>query len=206
MTYLTAGAASAAIGSAAGATAGSGTAMAAGTAATATTAATSAGWANIALTAAATSAASQTAISTINNRGDLGAVAKDVTSSDALKTTLPQGQCGLLSAKHWFAAVRQCRTEDRHPGWQFQGQPRTSRYRHDCGCCFRAIYNEVGDALTGTGIPTKVAVHALVGGLMAEAAGGDFRTGALAAGANEAVVAAFGEKIFPGEQHENCWA
>ncbi|HHK6094774.1 TPA: hypothetical protein ACQWI7_005873, partial [Pseudomonas aeruginosa] len=42
----------------------------------------------------------------------------------------------------------------------------------------------------------------LVGGLMAEAAGGDFRTGALAAGANEAVVAAFGEKIFPGEQHE----
>ncbi|MFO6063138.1 filamentous hemagglutinin family protein, partial [Pseudomonas aeruginosa] len=58
VTYLTAGAASAAIGSAAGATAGSGTAMAAGTAATATTAATSAGWANIALTAPSTSAPS----------------------------------------------------------------------------------------------------------------------------------------------------
>lgn len=64
----------------------------------------------------------------------------------------------------------------------------------------------MGDALTGTGIPTKVAVHALVGGLMAEAAGGDFRTGALAAGANEAVVAAFGEKIFLVSSTKNCWA
>ncbi|MDO9617105.1 MAG: hemagglutinin repeat-containing protein, partial [Pseudomonas sp.] len=85
VTYLTAGAASGLIGGAAGATAGSGTAMAAGTAATATTAATSAGWANIALTAVATSATSNAAISTINNRGDLGAVLKDVTSKDALK-------------------------------------------------------------------------------------------------------------------------
>ncbi len=84
VTYLTAGAASGAIGSAAGATAGSGTAMAAGTAATATAAATSVGWANIALTAVATSATSNAAISVINNQGDLGAVLKDVTSN-ALK-------------------------------------------------------------------------------------------------------------------------
>lgn len=35
---------------------------------------------------------------------------------------------------------------------------------------------------------TKIELHALMGGLAAEAAGGDFRTGALAAGVNEALV------------------
>ncbi|EPW3014906.1 TPA: DUF637 domain-containing protein, partial [Pseudomonas aeruginosa] len=203
VTYLTAGAASAAIGSAAGATAGSGTAMAAGTAATATTAATSAGWANIALTAAATSAASQTAISTINNRGDLGAVAKDVTSSDALKNYAAAGVSAGYSPQNiglQLSVNAALKTVTR--GGSFKDNLGQAAIDMIADAVSGAIYNEVGDALTGTGIPTKVAVHALVGGLMAEAAGGDFRTGALAAGANEAVVAAFGEKIFPGEQHE----
>ncbi|EMQ5442715.1 DUF637 domain-containing protein [Pseudomonas aeruginosa] len=203
VTYLTAGAASAAIGSAAGATAGSGTAMAAGTAATATTAATSAGWANIALTAAATSAASQTAISTINNRGDLGAVAKDVTSSDALKNYAAAGISAGYSPQNiglQLSVNAALKTVTR--GGSFKDNLGQAAIDMIADAVSGAIYNEVGDALTGTGIPTKVAVHALVGGLMAEAAGGDFRTGALAAGANEAVVAAFGEKIFPGEQHE----
>ncbi|MGU1084130.1 cytidine deaminase-like fold-containing protein, partial [Pseudomonas aeruginosa] len=203
VTYLTAGAASAAIGSAAGATAGSGTAMAAGTAATATTAATSAGWANIALTAAATSAASQTAISTINNRGDLGAVAKDVTSSDALKNYAAAGVSAGYSPQNiglQLSVNAALKTVTR--GGSFKDNLGQAAIDMIADAVSGAIYNEVGDALTGTGIPTKVAVHALVGGLMAEAAGGDYRTGALAAGANEAVVAAFGEKIFPGEQHE----
>ncbi|SKC20509.1 adhesin HecA family 20-residue repeat-containing protein, partial [Pseudomonas aeruginosa] len=203
VTYLTAGAASAAIGSAAGATAGSGTAMAAGTAATATTAATSAGWANIALTAAATSAASQTAISTINNRGDLGAVAKDVTSSDALKNYAAAGVSAGYSPQNiglQLSVNAALKTVTR--GGSFKDNLGQAAIDMIADAVSGAIYNEVGDALTGTGIPTKVAVHALVGGLMAEAAGGDFRTGALAAGANEAVVAAFGEKIFPDEQHE----
>lgn len=39
----------------------------------------------MAVTAVATSAASGAAISTINNRGDLGAVFKDVTSAESLK-------------------------------------------------------------------------------------------------------------------------
>ena len=39
----------------------------------------------MALTAAATGATSNAAISTINNRGNLGAVLRDVTSSDNLK-------------------------------------------------------------------------------------------------------------------------
>ncbi len=38
------------------------------------------------------------------------------------------------------------------------------------------------------GSAPKVAIHAMVGGLLAEATGGDFKTGALAAGASEALV------------------
>lgn len=54
-----------------------------------------------------------------------------------------------------------------------------------------ASFNLVGDytkdVLADGSLP-KIAVHAMVGGLLAKATGGDFRTGALAAGANEAVV------------------
>lgn len=54
------------------------------------------------------------------------------------------------------------------------------------------LFNSVGD-LAGIkdwaeGGPEKIALHALVGGSVAEAMGGDFRTGALAAGANEDLV------------------
>ncbi len=48
--------------------------------------------------------------------------------------------------------------------------------------------------------------HALVGGLIAELAGGDFRTGALAAGANEAFVASVGDKIFSNGMHDQLLA
>eukprot|EP00659_Diplonema_papillatum_P021680 gene21680-33368_t len=55
-----------------------------------------------------------------------------------------------------------------------------------------ASFNAVGDYtkkwnIENGSIP-KIAIHAMVGGLLAEATGGDFRTGALAAGANEALV------------------
>lgn len=55
-----------------------------------------------------------------------------------------------------------------------------------------AAFNAVGDfALKqgwADGSPQKIALHAVVGGLLNEAAGGDFKTGALAAGANEALI------------------
>ncbi|MDF6001565.1 DUF637 domain-containing protein [Pseudomonas aeruginosa] len=41
-----------------------------------------------------------------------------------------------------------------------------------------AIFDKVGDALVGSGLPKKVAVNAIVGGLIGEAAGGNFRTAA----------------------------
>ena len=54
-----------------------------------------------------------------------------------------------------------------------------------------ASFNAVGDFTQGVfadGSAQKVAIQAMVGGLLAEATGGDFKTGALAAGANEALV------------------
>ena len=52
-----------------------------------------------------------------------------------------------------------------------------------------ASFNAVGDYAPGAdGSLQKSMVHAMVGGLLAQVSGGDFRTGALAAGANEALV------------------
>jgi filamentous hemagglutinin len=53
-----------------------------------------------------------------------------------------------------------------------------------------ASFNAVGDYAPGAdGSVQKIMVHAMVGGLLSQVSGGDFRTGALAAGANEALVA-----------------
>ncbi|HFX0658898.1 TPA: DUF637 domain-containing protein, partial [Pseudomonas aeruginosa] len=54
-----------------------------------------------------------------------------------------------------------------------------------------AGFNLIGDWADGkfdSGSPHKVMAHALMGGLLAQATGGDFKTGAMAAGANEALV------------------
>ncbi|UUN87068.1 DUF637 domain-containing protein [Pseudomonas extremorientalis] len=54
-----------------------------------------------------------------------------------------------------------------------------------------ASFNAIGDYTHGVlteGYPPKIVVHAMVGGLLSKATGGDFRTGALAAGINEALV------------------
>jgi filamentous hemagglutinin len=79
ITAMTSGAASAAVGSMAGATAGSGTVMAAGVAGGA-----AAGFGNAAATAVLTSMAATAAVSTVNNRGNLGSVVDDTFSSDSI--------------------------------------------------------------------------------------------------------------------------
>lgn len=53
-----------------------------------------------------------------------------------------------------------------------------------------ASFHAVGDYVPAAdGSLQKIMVHAMVGGLLAQVSGGDFSTGALAAGANEALVA-----------------
>ncbi|WP_221179012.1 DUF637 domain-containing protein, partial [Pseudomonas chlororaphis] len=212
VTVLTAGAASAAVGTAAGATAGSGSAMAAaGTSAMVqagtATAVSAAGWGNVAATAMITSAASGAAISTINNRGNLGAVVKDVTSSDSLKSYAAAGVSGGLAGANVGARLAvNSALKTVVNGGKFKDNLGQAAVGLAADMLTGAIYEKVGDSLVGSGLPTKVAVHAIVGGLIGEAAGGDFATSALAAGANKALIQMVGDKIFPGVAHEQVLA
>ncbi|RXT92736.1 hypothetical protein B1F73_26475 [Pseudomonas syringae] len=66
---------------------------------------------------------------------------------------------------------------------------------------------KIGDfTLFDEGKLTKVGMHAVLGGLMSEAMGGDFRTGALAAGANEMVVDYLAERMLPSDLDKNSQA
>ncbi|SEM58073.1 filamentous hemagglutinin [Pseudomonas sp. ok272] len=237
VTYFTAGAASGFVG--AGATAGSGTAMSAGLAATAAADAVAAGWANAALTAVITSAASTAAVSTINNKGNLGAAVKDTFSSDSLKNYIVAGgTAGLTSGlfNDWTKTSTGTSTAATDatngvlantgqvvvsaPGGlgtlggigQFAAnqmlQNTTSAVLNKAlgrdGSLGDALQSTLVNAFTAYGfnlvgdigdkyrLPSgeleKIGLHAVMGGLASLAAGGDFKTGALAAGVNEALV------------------
>ncbi len=234
--YLTAGAASglAASGaSAAGASTAAGSAWAAGAGASLS----GIGWANAAATAVMTGAASNATISTINNRGNLGAVLKDVTSEDALRGYVVSGAtAGLTSGyfNEWTStqtstgnAIQdsvKVLSEGGLSSWSgigsFAGnqllQNGTSTVldralggdsnfgdalRSSLANTFAAAgFNWIGDLSSSgnmnleNGSLTKIGLHAVMGGLAAEAAGGDFKTGALAAGVNEAVVGALAQQ------------
>ncbi|WP_271409609.1 two-partner secretion domain-containing protein [Pseudomonas sp. Q1-7] len=206
VTYLTWGAASAAVGTAANATAGSGTAMAAaGT--NAAGASVAAGWGNIAATSVITSVATKGATSAINNKGDLGAALKDTFDNDSLKGYIAAGVSGGIGGANLGLQIAvNSAVKTVLQGGKFKDNLTQAAIDLAANALSGAIYQTVGDSLVGTGLPTKVAVHAIVGGLIAEAAGGDFRTGALAAGANEALIDTFGKDLFPGEAHDRVLA
>ncbi|WP_367372617.1 DUF637 domain-containing protein [Pseudomonas lini] len=237
VTYFTAGAASGFVASAANA--GAGSAFAAGAAATATTQAVAAGWANAALTAVLTSAASTATVSTINNKGNLGAVVKEVFSADSMKNYIVAGAvAGFTSGlfNDWTSTSTDPGTAltDSTNGAlantgkvvvsnsgglsslegiaQFTAnqalQNTTSALLNKAlgrdGSLGDALqsslvnafaaygFNLVGDIGLQNGLPdgglAKIGLHAVMGGLASLAAGGDFKTGALAAGVNEALV------------------
>ncbi|RZI73484.1 MAG: filamentous hemagglutinin N-terminal domain-containing protein [Pseudomonas sp.] len=221
VTYFTMGAATGAI-----AAAGTGTSMAGATAAA--TATSAAGWANAAGSVVLGGMASNGAISTINNRGNLGAVFKDVTSSDAMRGYVASGVTAGLTAglyDDWTSTQTGTTTALPNSGavasasplstWQGVGQFTANQVLQNgtSAILTKALGGEasLGDALQSSlanafaaygfnmigdvsknrfadGGITKIGLHALMGGLAAEAAGGDFRTGALAAGVNEALV------------------
>lgn len=180
------------------------------------------------------SMASNAAISTVNNRGDLGAVFKDVTSEDAMRSYVVSGVTAGLTAgvyDNWIgtetggasAALENSGNVAVNGGLsslegigRFAGnqllQNGTSTVldralggdssfgdalRTSLASTFAAAgFNWVGD-ITQPGAKlelkdgslAKAGLHAVMGGLAAEAAGGDFKTGALAAGVNELLVA-----------------
>nr|WP_240634219.1 DUF637 domain-containing protein [Pseudomonas otitidis] len=228
--YFTAGAASGLVASSAstaGLSTAGGSVWAAGTGASLS----GIGWANAAVTAGLTGMASNAAVSTINNRGNLGAVLKDVTSNDAMRGYVVAGvTAGLTTGVFdgWTNTETGTSTALPNSGavttagglntWggvgRFTGnqllQNGTSTLvdralggdskfsdalRTSLANAFAAAgFNWVGDKTSvyewdwKDGSLPKIGLHALMGGLAAEAAGGDFKTGALAAGLNEAIV------------------
>nr|WP_282707293.1 DUF637 domain-containing protein [Pseudomonas syringae] len=172
--------------------------------------------------AVAAGAATNATVSVINNRGNLGAVFKDVTSSDAIKGYVISGVTAGLTAAYFndFTGTHSDPNTGKIVGaklstWegvgQFAGnqvlQNGTSTLLSNAlgkggsgsdalktalfNTLAAASFNAVGDYTYGKfaeGMPPKVIIHAMVGGLLSKATGGDFRTGALAAGANEALV------------------
>ncbi|WP_339464505.1 two-partner secretion domain-containing protein [Pseudomonas sp. EA_65y_Pfl2_P74] len=248
ITVLTAGAASAAVGSVAGATAGSGTAMAAAGTATASAVAggaavgstVAAGLGNVMASAVLTSLASTAAVSTINNKGNLGAAVKETFSKDSLKnaaiagvtTGFTQGvidpQLGghtvpfnnltkgfdlnTLQGIGGFAVhagaqglaggaiktvigggsysenlkdglISQAGNVAAATAFNFVGGYAQDHWQaaHNAG-------DTTGMAMWAEGGVARTALHALMGGAISSATGGDFKTGAMAAGASQAMA------------------
>ena len=248
VTVLTAGAASAAVGSVAGATAGSGTAMAAAGTATASAVAggaavgstVAAGLGNVMASAVLTSMASTAAVSTINNKGNLGAVAKDTFSKDSLKNSAIAGATagftkGVIDPQlggHTVPFNNLTKGFDLntlqgiggfavHAGAQglaggaiktvigggsYSDNLKEGLVSQAGNVAAATAFNFVGgyaqnhwqaakDAGDTTGMAiwaeggvARTAMHALMGGAISSATGGDFKTGAVAAGASQAMA------------------
>jgi filamentous hemagglutinin len=152
--------------------------------------------------------ATKTATSTVDNRGNLSDVAADVTSSDSLKGYVIAGVSGGVGTVNSIGLQLAVNSALKTvlQGGKFKDNLAQAAVIMAADALSGYIYQNVGDALVGSGLATKVAVHAIVGGLIGEAAGGDFRTAALAAGANEALLELVGKDIFPGDAHERLIA
>jgi filamentous hemagglutinin len=248
VTVLTAGAASAAVGGVAGATAGSGTAMAAAGTATASAVAggaavgstVAAGLGNVMASAVLTSMASTAAVSTINNKGNLGAVAKDTFSKDSLKNsaiagatagftkgvidpqlgghtvpfnnltkgfdlntlqgiggfTIHAGAQGLAGGAIKTVIGGGSYSENLKEGLISQAGNVAAAtafnfvggFAQDHWQAAKDAGDKTGMAIWAEGGAARTAMHALMGGAISSATGGDFKTGAIAAGANQAMA------------------
>lgn len=174
-----------------------------------------------------------TAISTINNKGNPLAIFKDTHSSDSLKGYATAGvTAGLIKgvvdpafggqtdptnsvtkgfdlgsfdgvlgyAGHATASgFVQAGVGTAINGGSFGDNLNTALTHQLQGALQAVAFNAVGDYSKAQewvdGSPQKIALHALVGGMLSEAAGGTFETGALAAGANEALIGQLSELL-----------
>ncbi|CAI8822197.1 filamentous hemagglutinin [Pseudomonas sp. IT-P2] len=176
----------------------------------------SAGFANAILIAVETTAAN----SAISNKGDLGSVLKDVFSSDNIQSYVLSGMLGGIGTGlgynptelgfDWNSAgqVVLKTSADTLAQTALQGGSLGDNFINnmlgaviDIGGALAA--NKIGNLNLVDGSPTKIAAHALVGGLKSMAMGGDFKTGALAGGANEAMVQYLADLILPADYDPN---
>ncbi|MGY2261934.1 hemagglutinin repeat-containing protein, partial [Pseudomonas sp. SDO55104_S430] len=211
VSVMTAGAASTAVATASTSMGASAT----GTMAAATAAGASAGLGNIIASAVLTSMASTTAVSTINNKGNLGGTIKDVFSSESLKGYVLAGVTAGIAAQFGFTpkelkfdlasaetvaikAAADALAKTTIMGGSLKDNLAASALGSVVTIGGALAANKIGDiTVFENGKLSKVVMHAALGGLMAEAMGGDFRTGAIAAGANEALVDFLADKLLP---------
>ncbi|MCQ9424353.1 DUF637 domain-containing protein [Pseudomonas sp. LJDD11] len=175
--------------------------------------------------AIATSAATTATVSAINNRGNLGTVFKDVTSSDAMKGYAVNGLTASLTAGVYdgitgtktnpvtnkvsidLSSMENIGRFAASQTLQSGTYVALSKAAGMEGSFSDALTNSVLNTIAATsfdavgglnledGSPGKIAWHAFIGGTLAEASGSDFMTGAIAAGANEAVATQLRRKI-----------
>ncbi|TFY84458.1 filamentous hemagglutinin, partial [Pseudomonas nabeulensis] len=177
--------------------------------------------------------ASQTAVSTINNKGNLGAVFKEVTSSANVKGYLTSAVTAGVSKGYLDDAfgIAPDKANTINKGFQLnewagigkfaaytgaqgivQASAGTAIQGGSLGDNLKSalnaqaqhlvqgvLFHAVGDLAKSNewpeGSPQKIALHALVGGIVSEAAGHGFTVGAAAAGANEALGNALSELV-----------
>ncbi|RBC01515.1 filamentous hemagglutinin N-terminal domain-containing protein [Pseudomonas sp. MWU12-2115] len=168
----------------------------------------------------ATSLATTAVTSTINNKGNLGAAFKETFSADSLKSAAIAGfTAGVLNYAdaNWFAGGTSktaniltssnftdvaIRTTGRAiissgisttiGGGSFGDNFGAALLGEASSVAMATGFNWVGDKTIKfpNGSIEKVVAHALMGGLISQAMGGDFATGAAAAGLNEAAMKA----------------
>ncbi|WP_238340271.1 DUF637 domain-containing protein [Pseudomonas sp. SWRI18] len=175
-----------------------------------------AGFANTVLAAVMNNAAN----SMISNKGNLSSTFKDITSKDAMKGYVVSGLMGGIAGTLGYDPTKL------GFDWNSAGQVvlktgadtlvQTAINGGSLGDNFAnnllgaviniagaVAANQIGEINLVDGSPTKIAAHALLGGLKSMAMGGDFQTGALAGGANEALVQYLAELVLPDNYNPN---
>jgi filamentous hemagglutinin len=152
-------------------------------------------------------------VSTVNNRGNLSRVLKDVTSKEAIKSyVVSAGSAGVAQGLNYNPGSMGFNTEsykliamkvgaDALIKTAVYGGNFKDNLASSAAGTAASIGGAIGAGKIGDMGPdislSKIALHAGLGGLLAEAMGSDFRTGAIAGGANEVLVGLLGEKLLP---------
>ncbi|WP_435635991.1 DUF637 domain-containing protein [Pseudomonas solani] len=164
--------------------------------------------------AVVTSVATKGVISTINNRGNLGAITKDMTSKDSVKGYVASGVTAGLVGGYDPGAMRfnwqsvgevakvtvvQAGVKTAIYGGSIKDNLRDAALGNAVGIAGAMGADAIGKLPLESGSFEKIALHATLGGMLSEAMGGDFRTGAIAAGANEVMLGWIGDHIAPAD-------
>jgi hypothetical protein len=164
--------------------------------------------------AGAISVATKATVSTIDNRGNLGAVFKDVTSTDSIKgyavsvatagaaqsPGYDPGAMGFNAASLktvMLKAAADATIKTAVYGGSFKDNLGSALLNTAASAGGAVAAGKIGDLGWVDGSLDKVLLHAALGGLMAEVMGSDFRTGAIAGGANEVLVGLLGDRLLP---------